>query len=402
MEVNDILNHVAHITAAPVWVCENGNESGLRFIRCYPVEGQKTEHPSQCILDLLTQRHSCGCPILASVGNVLYYALIPGNQERYLLGPVHLSAFLALRHAFPAEAGNLLNAGIAICDIPVFLYSALLVRNLFTDSPVTAEEVLASNCLDSKDIDIQRYYSKLVFSNREGGQQHNAYSQEFRLMSSIERGDVQMVKKCFQERVSGAFGTLAPTMERNARNLGISVTVLASRAAIRGGVNYEQAFSLCDSYIMQIETMQDLRLLQPLVESAQLNFATMVQTERSQPASRRDGFSHPLVEKCKNYTLTQLHGKITLSEVAQMLGTNPSYLSTLFKQYEGISFSDFVMREKINLAKSLLIYSQESYGQISATLGFSSQSHMGKHFKKLTGMTPIQFRQRYSKTEVSN
>ena len=85
-----------------------------------------------------------------------------------------------------------------------------------------------------------------------------------------------------------------------------------------------------------------------------------------------------------------------------MLGTNPSYLSTLFKQYEGISFSDFVMREKINLAKSLLIYSQESYGQISATLGFSSQSHMGKHFKKLTGMTPIQFRQRYSKTEVSN
>ena len=241
MEVNDILNHVAHITAAPVWVCENGNESGLRFIRCYPVEGQKTEHPSQCILDLLTQRHSCGCPILASVGNVLYYALIPGNQERYLLGPVHLSAFLALRHAFPAEAGNLLNAGIAICDIPVFLYSALLVRNLFTDSPVTAEEVLASNCLDSKDIDIQRYYSKLVFSNREGGQQHNAYSQEFRLMSSIERGDVQMVKKCFQERVSGAFGTLAPTMERNARNLGISVTVLASRAAIRGGVNYEQA-----------------------------------------------------------------------------------------------------------------------------------------------------------------
>lgn len=51
------------------------------------------------------------------------------------------------------------------------------------------------------------------------------------------------------------------------------------------------------------------------------------------------------------------------------------------KQHEGVSFSDYVMREKIALAKSLLIYSQSSYAEIAATLGFFFQSHMGKHFK---------------------
>jgi len=57
------------------------------------------------------------------------------------------------------------------------------------------------------------------------------------------------------------------------------------------------------------------------------------------------------------------------------------------------------MREKIALAKNLLIYSPSSYGEIAATLGFSSQSHMGKHFKEITGMTPIQFRKRYGITD---
>ena len=38
--------------------------------------------------------------------------------------------------------------------------------------------------------------------------------------------------------------------------------------------------------------------------------------------------------------------------------------------------------------------------EIAATLGFSSQSHLGKYFKRQTGMTPIQFRRRFAATEV--
>ena len=402
MNSEDLLEYIVRITAAPMAYCSLSADKAVSPIKWHLPDGCKAPDLPLCILALAAQSHRADMPVLACVGSLQYYAILWEDEHCFVLGPVHLSAALAVRHNFPAADQKLPSGDTAICDIPVFLYSALLIQKTLTGTAPESEELLTYNCSDYEDTDIQRYYSKLVFDNREEGQQHNSFSHEQRLMSSIEQGDLPMLKKCLQEKVSGAFGKLAPTMERSARDLGISVIVLASRAAIRGGVNYEQAFSLCDSYIMRIETMQDLHQLQPLVEGAQLKFAALAHEVRTKAAAQKEKGNHPLVEKCKNYALTQLHGKISLNDVAQVLGTNPSYLSTLFKQYEGISFSNFVMEEKINLAKSLLIYSQHSYGEIAATLGFSSQSHMGKHFKQLTGMTPIQFRQRYGKTEISD
>lgn len=67
----------------------------------------------------------------------------------------------------------------------------------------------------------------------------------------------------------------------------------------------------------------------------------------------------------------------------------------LFKQYEGISFHDFLMEEKIKLAKNMLIYSPYSLADISLQLGFSSQSHLNTAFVKATGMTLKQYRDRF-------
>ena len=181
----------------------------------------------------------------------------------------------------------------------------------------------------------------------------------------------------------------------------IAAVVLASRAAIRGGVHPETAFSLCDSYIIKIENTYPIDKVKTLVEGAQTNYAALVHSLQGTGTEKRDGStSHPLVKKCENYIYDHLHGKTTLKDAANELGVAPNYLSTLFKRCEGISFSEFVIREKISLAKEMLIYSPLSYRDIALTLGFSSQSHMGEHFKKLTGMTPIQYKNRYAVTET--
>ena len=54
-----------------------------------------------------------------------------------------------------------------------------------------------------------------------------------------------------------------------------------------------------------------------------------------------------------------------------------------------------ILREKIGLAKNMLTYSGYSYIEIAAYLGFSSQSHLGKQFKKLTGFTLSEYRNTY-------
>lgn len=96
-----------------------------------------------------------------------------------------------------------------------------------------------------------------------------------------------------------------------------------------------------------------------------------------------------------------LHEKISLTDVARLLHTNPNYISNLFGWCEGIPFTDFVLREKVALARSLLVYSQLSCREIASTLGFSSQSHFGRHFKRSSGMTPAQFQRQYAITEIT-
>lgn len=402
MNIQYLLEHTVQITSAPLRVYTI-SQSGTPEMLCnYSVDGHPAPEPPEAIVHFIEENCFSPLPELAVIDSMQYYALVSQNENAYLLGPIKLSASLALRQSYHSRSTAIAtDTSVAICDVPVFLHSVLLLYNLFSAETLSYQDLLSHNCLDKSNVDVQKYYSSLVYDNRENGQQHNSYSQEHRLMSSIERGDLRMVEKCQQERLTGSFGKLSNNADRNFRNICISAITLSSRAAIRGGVNPELAFSLCDSYIMKIEDLHNLNDLQPLVEGAQLNFASLVRQLKVDNHPDTQSPRHPLIEKSKNYIYSHLHGKITVGEVARLLGTNPNYLSSQFKKQEGISFSEFVIREKISLAKNLLIYSQDSYGEIAATLGFSSQSHMGKHFKEITGMTPIQFRKRFAITEFS-
>lgn len=191
----------------------------------------------------------------------------------------------------------------------------------------------------------------------------------------------------------------SPDKERSYRNLGICAVTLVSRAAIRGGVNAELAFSLCDSYIMAIEQLKNIYHLGPLVEKAKTNFCTMVKEQHEHRTASQKKQLHPLVEKAKDYIFSNLHGKVTLQEAAGHLLVNPNYLSDLFRKQEGIPFSAFVTSEKIKLVKNLLVYSDYSFVEIANYLGFTSQSYLGKQFKDKTGMTLREYRNRYSSNE---
>lgn len=392
-----LLEHAAKIVGAPLNVYARGEGDSWSLLCRYGGDAEALPDEIKPFFEANADKIE---PSLVSVDSVRYYAVIPMGGTVCLLGPARLSAFLALKHNVISKTPEKETDGFsAVCDIPVFLNTVLLLYNLFAEKTITEQTLLAGNGADRTYLDVQKYNAALVYDNRENSQKHNSYSQERRLMGCIERGDLEMLEKCQQERLTGSFGKLAGNLDRSVRNISISAIALSSRAAIQGGVNAEIAFSLCDSYIMKVEVLRDVRDLQPLVEGAQRNFASMVRRLKEENGLQPQHFHHPLIEKSKDYIHANLHGKITVNETAASLRTNPNYLSTLFKRYEGISFSDYVMREKIALAKNLLIYSPSSYGEIAATLGFSSQSHMGKHFKRLTGMTPIQFRKRYGITD---
>ncbi|NIG53473.1 AraC family transcriptional regulator [Chitinophaga sp. Cy-1792] len=68
-------------------------------------------------------------------------------------------------------------------------------------------------------------------------------------------------------------------------------------------------------------------------------------------------------------------------------------LSSLFSELEGTTIEQYIIQQKIERVKELLRYNELSLSEISYQLGYSSVAHLSAQFKKVTGMTPSQFRQ---------
>ncbi|MDF2921581.1 MAG: two component transcriptional regulator, AraC family [Paenibacillaceae bacterium] len=98
--------------------------------------------------------------------------------------------------------------------------------------------------------------------------------------------------------------------------------------------------------------------------------------------------------EARRYIMQHLDQKITLAEVAEHLHLNPTYFCRLFKRETGENFIDFIIRSKIEKAKELLDRSHSSVEQISALLGFESKSYFIRTFKKITGMKPMEYKNR--------
>jgi len=69
-----------------------------------------------------------------------------------------------------------------------------------------------------------------------------------------------------------------------------------------------------------------------------------------------------------------------------------SSISKLFSEVEGITIEQFFILQKIEKIKEWLIYNELPLSQMAFELGYSSSQHLSNQFKKLTGMTPTQFK----------
>jgi len=84
---------------------------------------------------------------------------------------------------------------------------------------------------------------------------------------------------------------------------------------------------------------------------------------------------------------------LSREEIAAHVYLNPDYLTRIFKKEIGMTISDFVVGERIELAKELLLKTDKHINSIASSIGYSNFSHFSRIFKKSTGRTPQEFRQ---------
>lgn len=78
--------------------------------------------------------------------------------------------------------------------------------------------------------------------------------------------------------------------------------------------------------------------------------------------------------------------------LADEIGYDYSYLSTLFSSVEGKTIEKYIINQKIEKVKELLVYNELSLKEISFQLGYSSVQHLSNQFKKITGLSPSHFK----------
>lgn len=378
------------------------------IIRQYTLEGKITEKFTYCdqmkdefgemeIYNLfIYKKNRPVSPVLLSSGYQLTYAFIPTKSYDCIVGPVRIyQQNLNIKTAEKGEDTEKTDVSLPV-DQSFLEDQILLIYNLYRDHPVDRgilyieerQNVASAN-------KVKKYFSELMFQNRENEKRHNPYDQEMRVVLSIEHGDIEGLKRSIAEDYKGEIGTLAKDRMRQVKNLALVILTLASRAAIRGGAVPEMAYSLFDSYSIQIEESQKRDEVIGLFRAAEFEYAYMVRELRSKKETMPYPVGNPHIIKCKDYVSAHLNEKISIGSISEALQLNASYLSGLFKKCENMSLTEYIRGEKIRQAESFLMYSKYSYSEIAAYLGFSSQSHLGRYFKKEVNMTMKQFRAAY-------
>ncbi|MGP1387616.1 MAG: helix-turn-helix domain-containing protein [Thainema sp.] len=165
---------------------------------------------------------------------------------------------------------------------------------------------------------------------------------------------------------------------------------------------FRHCFGQQDSQLHQIGTLMlaELRsggmmgqlyvesLTQVLVIHLLRNFSTLIKPIAS-PHSR---FTHSQLQQAIDYIHTYLNRDLSLAELASVVNISPTYFASLFKQEMGISPHQYVIQQRVERAKVMLMKTDLAIADIALQVGFSSQSHLTQQFKRFTGLTPKQVR----------
>ena len=104
------------------------------------------------------------------------------------------------------------------------------------------------------------------------------------------------------------------------------------------------------------------------------------------------------IEKIKSLLIRKVQSgdveeHFSISEyLSNFLHKDYSYISRLFSEVEGITVEQFFILQKTEKVKELLVYGEQNLSEISFLLGYSSVAHLSAQFKKVTGLTPSQFK----------
>ena len=248
---------------------------------------------------------------------------------------------------------------------------------------VSFEDIAAST--DMKDI-LRKGLSRDL---DRAGVAHYPYELEKKLYAAMLEGDLDGIRAVSEEYGRFPVAVLCEGNPiRSLKNMMICNCALITRVMIQAGLHHTHAYFLSDSYINTIESLHDKDSLINLNSVMILDFMSVIQ--HSVVLQRT--VSSPLVQRAVRYIEENVYEAISLDAAAAALHANSSYLSRVFKREMGVSFTEYAHKSRMKKAEQFLTLTDVPIASIAIDLGYSSQSHFTRTFKRMVGTTPHRFR----------
>ncbi|MEL7011282.1 MAG: AraC family transcriptional regulator [Cyanobacteria bacterium J06588_4] len=108
--------------------------------------------------------------------------------------------------------------------------------------------------------------------------------------------------------------------------------------------------------------------------------------------STNSGLPPHKLKQALQYIHQNLDGNIKINDIAMRLGISQYYFCRLFRESTGIAPYRYVIQQRVSKAKQLIEENELSLLAVAIECGFSSQSQMTHHFRRLVGITPKAYR----------
>lgn len=224
-----------------------------------------------------------------------------------------------------------------------------------------------------------------IESRREANSFEDSVELEKRFLDAVRRNKPSRAEWIISKVSSTYSAQLSMNNLENVKYKCVAMITLLTRISVNSGVSALRAYSLSDSLIKSLEHILNLQDCIRFIKEASFLFIELI---HNYPYSQKSD----LVKKILFFIDSNIYNRITIDDLSQFTGRHKTYISSVFKKEINQTIHSYINKKKVFEAKHLLLLSDQSYKEISATLQFSNQSHFNHVFKKIEGISPAQYR----------
>jgi AraC-like DNA-binding protein len=178
---------------------------------------------------------------------------------------------------------------------------------------------------------------------------------------------------------------------RSLKNTAIVFATSYTNAAIEADAPFETITELLYKTTSAIEAQDDPKQILKIMYENPVEFCKCVEAHNQKKSSK-------LVRQILDYLKDNFQSELTLDDLASLTDRNKQYLSGVIKRETGRTLPDNINHLRVSEAKRLLILTESPIADIARDVGFCYQNHFSAVFKKLVGLTPSEYRNRFGST----